>query len=85
MTEVRERERSDLDTAEAGDGRSDVPMDVAMQMATTVTPITAESTGITIFEPIERNDNGKRRRRREARATALAFREWRCCVERAAQ
>jgi hypothetical protein len=85
MTEVKGRERSDLDTGEAGDGRSDAPMDVAMEMATTVTPIAAETTGATIFEPMERNENGKRRRRSEASATALAPCDWRTRMERAAQ
>ena len=60
-------------------------MDVAMEMATTVTPIATETTGATIFEPMERNENGKRRRRSEAQATSLAPGDWRSRMERAAQ
>jgi len=85
MTEVRGRERSDLDTGEAGDGRSDAPMDEAMETATTVTPMAAATTGVTIVEPMDRNENGKRRRRSEAPATALAPGDWRSRMERAAQ
>jgi len=85
MTEVRGRERSDLDTGGAGDGRSDVPMDVVTVMAMTVTAIAAETTGATIFKPIERNENGKRRRRSKAPATALAPGDLKSRMERAAQ
>jgi hypothetical protein len=72
MTEVRVSGRSDLDAGEAGDGRSDAPMEVAMEMATGATPVAAETAGATIVEPMERNENGKRRRKSEAPATALA-------------
>jgi len=82
MTQVRGSERSDLDTGEAGDGRSDVAMDVVMEMATRPTPIAAETAAATIFEPMERNENRKRRRRSEAKATA---RDWRSRMERATQ
>jgi len=47
-----------------------------------VTPIAAETAGATIFEPMERNENGKRRRRSEAPATAG---DWRSRMERATQ
>jgi hypothetical protein len=57
------------------DRRSDAPLELPIEMATMVTPITAETTGATIFEPIERNQNGKRRRRSEAPATAMAPRD----------
>ena len=53
MTEFRGSERSDLDAGEAGDGRSDAPMDMAMEMATAATSIAAETAGVTIFEPME--------------------------------
>jgi len=72
MTEARVSGRSDLDKGEAGDGRSDAPMDVAMEMATAATPVAAETAGTTIVEPMERNENGKRRRRSEAVVTAVA-------------
>ena len=36
-----------------GYGRSDAPLDVAMEMAMAVTSMTAETVGATIFEPME--------------------------------
>jgi len=82
MTEARVSGRSDLDTGEAGDGRSNAPMDVAMEMATAATPVAAETAGTTIVEPMERNENGKRRRRSEAVATAVDPSDWRSRMER---
>jgi hypothetical protein len=55
MTEVRRRERSDLDNAETGNGRRDTPINVAMVLVTRVTPIATKTTRATIFEPMERN------------------------------
>ena len=82
MTEVKGSDTSDLDTAEAGDRRSDLAMDVAMEIAMMGTPITAETAGATTFEPMERNENGKWRRSSEAQATAG---DWRSRMEREAQ
>jgi hypothetical protein len=79
MTEFGGSERRDLDEGGAGDGRSDAPMDVPTDMARAATSITAETVGVTIFEPMERNDNGKRNSRSEIRATP---RDWRSCMER---
>jgi hypothetical protein len=76
MTEARGSERSDLDTGEARDRKSDAPVDVATEMTT------AETAGATMFEPIERNENGKRRRRSEAPATPS---DWRSRMERTMQ
>ena len=59
MTKFRASGRSDLDARVAENGRSDTPMDVAMEMAT-ATAIAAETAGTGIFEPMERNENGKR-------------------------
>jgi len=78
MTEARGSERSDLDTGEVGDRRSNAPVDVAMEMMTVATPTHAETTGATMFEPMERNENGMRRRRSEAPATP---RDWRSRME----
>jgi hypothetical protein len=77
MSEVRVSERRGLDTGEAADGRSDAPMDMAMEVATAVTSIAA-------LEPMERNQNGKRRRS-EVPATAWALGDWTSRMERAAQ
>jgi hypothetical protein len=82
MTEVRVSERSDMDPEGVGDGSSDAPMDVAMEMATELPPITAETTGATIFEPMERNENGKRRSRSETTATTFAPSDWKSRMER---
>jgi len=43
-------------------------MDVAMEMATAAAAIAGETAGATIFEPMERNENGNRRKRSEAPA-----------------
>jgi hypothetical protein len=53
MTESRVSGRSDQDAGEAENGRSDAPMDVAMEMAMAATSIPAETAGATIFEPME--------------------------------
>jgi hypothetical protein len=82
MTEARASGRSDLDTGEAGDGRSDAPMEVVMEMATVATPVAAETAGAITVEPMERNQNGKLRRRSEALATAVAPSNWRSRMER---
>jgi len=74
MTEFRGSERSDLDGGEAGDRRSNAPMDMAMEEGTAATAV-----GVTIFEPMERKENGKRRRRSKAPA---APRDWRSRMER---
>jgi len=49
MTEARISKRSDLDTGEAGDRRSDAPMDAAMEMMTAATPTHVETAGATLF------------------------------------
>ena len=77
--------RSDLDTGEVANGRSDAPMDMAMEMATAVTPIATEATGGATYGPMERNENGKQRRRSVVAATAWARRDWRSHMERAVQ
>jgi len=74
MTEARGSERSDLDTGEAAVRRSDAPVDVAMEMTPAATPTTAESAVATMFEPMERNENGQRRRRSEAPVTPSDWR-----------
>jgi len=79
MTQIRVSGRSDLDEGEAGKGRSDAPMDVAMEMATAAPPIAAETVGAAIFEPMERNENGKRRKTSERLAAPS---DWRSRMER---
>lgn len=53
---------------DVGDGRNEGSMDMAMEMATPATSIEAESAGVTKFQPMERNEHGKWRRRSEAPA-----------------
>jgi outer membrane biosynthesis protein TonB len=84
MTEVRVSERRGMDTGEAADGRSDVPMDMAMEMATAVTSIAAGTAGEAALEPMERKENGKRSRS-EVPATAWPIGDLRSCMERVAQ
>jgi len=79
ITEFRGSERRDMDAGEAGVGSSDASMDMAMEMVTSATPVAAETAGVTIFEPIERNKNGKRRGRSEAPATPSV---WKSRMER---
>jgi len=79
MTKHTVSEGSDLGAGEAGDGRSAVPMDAAMEMAMATTSIAAETALATIFEPMERNGNGIRRRRSLA---AAAPSDWRGSMER---
>ena len=63
-------EGSDLDAGEAGDRRSDPPMNGSMELVIAATLIAAETAGATVVQPIERNENGQRTRRNEALATA---------------
>ena len=79
ITECRVSRRSDLDGGEGGNGRSGAPMDVAMEIAMAATAIAAETAGATISERMERNENGKQRRRSEA---PVAPSDWRSCMER---
>jgi len=83
MTEVRVSKRSDLDRGEAGDGRSDTPMDAAMERATVARPIATDTPGTTIFQPMERNEIGKRRRSRQAVRTAWACSDWSSRIKKA--
>jgi len=48
MTETRVSRRSNLDMGEAGNGRSDTAMDVAMDMVMVATPVSTETAGATI-------------------------------------
>jgi len=73
MTEFRVSGRSDLDAGEDGSGTSDAPMDVAMELPT------AATVGATLSEPMERNNNGKWRKSREAPAAPS---DWRSLMER---
>jgi len=79
MTEFTVSGKSDLDTGEAGNGRSNAPMDVAMEMAMAATATAAETAGATIFEPMETNENRKQRNRSEDRAAPS---DWRSRMER---
>jgi hypothetical protein len=60
MPEIRGFERSDQEAGEAGDGRSDAPMDIAMDKATTATSTTMETAGITQLSRrrLTRRENG---------------------------
>jgi len=79
MAEIRVSGRSDQAAGEAGNRRSDTPIDVAMEMATAAISIAVEIVGATMFELMERNRNRKRRRRSEA---TVAPTDWRSRMER---
>jgi len=79
MTKFRVSLRSDLDAGEAENGRSNMHIDVAMEIATAVTSIAPETACATIFEPMERNENVKVSRRSEAPAAPS---DWRSRMER---
>jgi hypothetical protein len=85
MTEVRVNERSCLDTGEAVDRRSIAAREIAIGMATAVTPIGTETAGNDPLKSMETNQNGKRRGRRTVLATTCALGYCRNHMERAAQ
>jgi hypothetical protein len=79
MTEIRGSERSKLDEGEVSDRRSDMPMDMVIQMVTAATCIATETAGVIISAPVERSENGKRRRRSDAWAAPS---DWRSRMKR---
>jgi hypothetical protein len=86
MSEARVGRRSDLDTGEARNGRSDLTMDLEMEMMVKVaTPVAVETAGATIVELMERNEHGMQSRRSEALATAMAPSPWRSRMDRTMQ
>lgn len=80
--DFRQSERCDLKISESGEQSSNAPVDVASKMATVVTSIAFENEGPTVFEPMERNENTKQRRRNQALA---AHSDWRSRIERTIQ
>jgi len=74
-------ERSEQDTGEAGDGRSDAPMDLAMEMATAGTPPATVTAARTTFELMVRNENGKRGMKSDAPDPC----DWRSSIARTMQ
>ena len=85
VTEVRGSESSGLDTGGAAGWRSNAPKDMAMEMATAVTSLATETPSKDTLELIERNENGKRRRRSEVPTAAWAVGGWRSRMDRVAQ
>jgi alkylation response protein AidB-like acyl-CoA dehydrogenase len=79
MTECSVNWMSDQDVGEAGDGRSNLRMDVAIEMVTAATCSATETAGATIFHTMETNGTGKQRRRSEAPAAPSG---WRSCMVR---
>jgi len=82
MTEVRVTERSNEDRGEARNGRCDVDMDVAMDMATTTPSVTVDTAGSIISESMVGNKNRKQRQSNETPANASAPSDWRSRIER---
>ena len=73
------RRKSGLYAGDAGDGRSDPPIDVAMEMLPATTSMAAETAGATIFESMGRNEKGIQARTTEA---AAAPSDWRSHTDR---
>jgi hypothetical protein len=71
-----------MDVGEAANWTSDASMDLAIKMVTAATAIATETVGATIFDPIQRNENGKRRKRSE---TTAAPSDWRSGMEQTIQ
>jgi len=68
--------RSDLETGEAENGRSDARTDVGMGRAMAVTPIRVDPPGAAPLEPMERNKNGQQRRSSQALVSTLGPGHW---------
>lgn len=82
MNIARVSGKSDLDTGEAGDGKSNARIDVAIAMATEATPMAVETLRATKVDLTERNENRKRRTTSEALATTMAPSIWWSRMER---
>ena len=85
LTEVRGNTKNGLDTGEAADGSSDAPREMAMEIATALSSIAAETAGEDTLQPREKNANRKGKRRSDVLATAWALCDWMSGMERAAQ
>jgi len=70
---------------DAADGRSDAPMDIALEMGTAMSSIPVETAGADPLEPMERNDNRNWTRRCVVPATKWAHEDQRSHMERPAQ
>jgi hypothetical protein len=79
MTKFTVSTRSDLETEEVANGRSDAPMDVAMKMAKAPISCGMETVDKHVLELMEGNENAKRRRRSDAPA---ALNNWKTRIER---
>jgi hypothetical protein len=82
MTGFRGSKRSDLDAGDGGGGRSEAPLDMAIEMATAATSMAAETVGLTISELIMSNKNGKRKRKS---AAPEAPSDWRSRLQKTIQ
>jgi len=81
--------KGDLDRGEAADGLCKLPMamvmEMAMEMGTVVTPVTADSASTATLEPEERNEHRKRRMRSETPVATAGPEDLRSRMERTAQ
>lgn len=86
-TEVRVR--GDMDKGGAGAVARDLPMAmtmvISMEIRTAVIPTAVDTTSMATLEPLERNMNGKLRRRNEALESVVGPGDWRSRMERTAQ
>jgi hypothetical protein len=69
----------------AHDAATDMTIAMAMEMGMAVTPTAMGTASTATLAPMEKNENGKRRRRREPIGAALGHGDWRGRMERTAQ
>jgi len=75
-------ESSNLEMEQAGETKSDTPMDEAIEITTAPTPTSTETVGTNCFQAMEIHKNGKWTRRSEAPSTTLATSDWKSRMER---
>jgi len=85
MPKVRVRERNNVETGEDRDGRDNTPKDMGMEIATVVTPISADAASMAILEPSKSKENENRWRRSKALARALGHEDRSHRVQRMSQ
>jgi hypothetical protein len=91
LTEVKTevRARGDMDMGGARDGVRNAPtvmtMEMAMAVGTAVIPTAVDTASTATPQPVERNQNGKRRSRSKAQATEVDPGDWMSHMEQTAQ
>jgi hypothetical protein len=79
-TDVSVSNRNQQDMIEVDGGEYGLSMSVVMQIVMAVPKTTAKTVGVTIFPPIQRNENRIQQMRTEAPPTAMAPSQWKSCI-----